>query len=529
MLKRILGLVGWLGVALVFAAVAIRFLKPEYQQYYNGLAIAGLVCTLLYMLSQWREIGQAMSGRQARFGTLAAASVGVVLAILVAINYIGNKYNKRWDLTSGQQFSLSDQTKKILKDLKEPINVRVFTRSDEFQRFRDRLDQYTYQTKFLNVEYIDPEKRPGVAQQYGVTQLGTIVFDYKGRNEKVTSDSEQDVTNGLIKVIQGRQPKVYFTVGHGEHDTAAADAGGYNAASTALTGSNFVVDKIALAQVKEVPADAELVIIAGPKTDFLGPEIELLKAYLGRGGKLFLMLDPVLKADAPQPTALMALLKDWGIEAGNDIILDVSGMGRLFGTDESVPVAVSYPPHAISDNGNFRIMTAYPLARSMSPVEGGVNGRNAQRIVETSQNSWAESDIKGLTGKEAPKFDAASDKRGPVSLASAVTGPAVDAPKDAAPKDGQEPKKAEARIVAFGDSDFASNGAIGLQGNRELFLNAVNWLAQQENLIAIRPRDPQDQRISLTADQQRRILYLTVFIVPGLILLAGIQTWWRRR
>ncbi len=529
MLKRILGLVGWLGVALVFAAVAIRFLKPEYQQYYNGLAIAGLVCTLLYMLSQWREIGQAMSGRQARFGTLAAASIGVVLGILVAINYIGNKYNKRWDLTSSQQFSLSDQTKKILKDLKEPINVRVFTRSEEFQRFRDRLDQYTYQTKFLNVEYIDPEKRPGVAQQYGVTQLGTIVFDYKGRNEKVTSESEQDVTNGLIKVIQGRQPKVYFTVGHGEHDTAAADAGGYNALSTALTGSNFVVDKIALAQVKEVPADAEVVIVAGPKTDFLGPEIELLKAYLGRGGKLFLMLDPVLKADAPQPTALIALLKDWGIEAGNDIILDVSGMGRLFGTDESVPVAVSYPPHAISDNGNFRIMTAYPLARSMSPVEGGVNGHNAQRVVETSQNSWAESDIKGLTGKEAPKFDAASDKRGPVSLASAVTGPAVDAPKEAAPKDGEAPKKPETRIVAFGDSDFASNGAIGLQGNRELFLNAVNWLAQQENLIAIRPRDPQDQRISLTADQQRRILYLTVFIVPGLILLAGIQTWWRRR
>jgi len=529
MLKRILGLVGWLGVALVFAAVAIRFLKPEYQQYYNGLAIAGLVCTLLYMLSQWREIGQAMSGRQARFGTLAAASVAVVLGILVAINYIGNKYNKRWDLTSNRQFSLSDQTKKILKDLKEPINVRVFTRSDEFQRFRDRLDQYTYQTKFLNVEYIDPEKRPGVAQQYGVTQLGTIVFDYKGRNEKVTSDSEQDVTNGLIKVIQGRQPKVYFTVGHGEHDTSGADAGGYNALSQALTGNNFVVDKIALAQVKDVPADAEIVVVAGPKTDFLGPEIDMLKAYLGRGGKLFLMLDPVLKADAPQPTALIALLKDWGIDAGNDIILDVSGMGRLFGTDESVPVAVSYPPHAISDNGNFRIMTAYPLARSMSPVEGGANGHNAQRIVETSQQSWAETDIKGLTGKEAPKFDAASDKRGPVSLASAVTGPAVEAPKETAPKDGEEPKKTEARIVAFGDSDFASNGAIGLQGNRELFLNAMNWLAQQENLIAIRPRDPQDQRISLTADQQRRILYLTVFIVPGLILLAGIQTWWRRR
>ena len=172
MLKRILGLLGWLGVALVFAAVAIRFLKPEYQQYDNGLAIAGLVCTLLYILSQWREIGQAFSGRQARFGTLAAASILVVLGILVAINYLSTRYNKRWDLTAARQFSLSDQTKKVLQDLKEPVKIRVFARSDDFQRFRDRLDEYTYQSKQVTAEYIDPEKRPGAgAAVLGVTAL----------------------------------------------------------------------------------------------------------------------------------------------------------------------------------------------------------------------------------------------------------------------------------------------------------------------------------------------------------------------
>src|SRR6187401_3522263 len=192
MLKRILGLLGWLGVALVFAAVAIRFLKPEYQQYYNGLAIAGLVCTLLYILSQWREIGQSFSGRQARYGSLAAASVLVVVGILAAINYLAARHNRRWDLTAARQFSLSDQTKKVLADLKEPINIRVFARTEEFQRYRDRLDEYTYQSKKVSVEYIDPEKRPGIAQQYGVSALGTVVFDYKGRNEKVTSETEQE-------------------------------------------------------------------------------------------------------------------------------------------------------------------------------------------------------------------------------------------------------------------------------------------------------------------------------------------------
>jgi ABC-type uncharacterized transport system involved in gliding motility auxiliary subunit len=527
MMKRILGLLGWLGVALVFAAVAIRFLKPEWQPYYNGLAIAGLVCTLLYMLSQWREIVQAFAGRQARFGTLAAASILVVLGILIAINYLSTRHNKRWDLTAAHQYSLTDQTKKVLADLKEPVKIRVFARSDEFERYRDRLDEYTYQSKQVSVEYIDPEKRPGLAQQLGVTALGTIVFEYKGRNEKVNSEAEQEVTNALIKVIQGRQPKVYFTQGHGEKDTAGAQPGGYNSIVAGLTSGNFVVDKVVLAQAGAVPADAEVLIIAGPKTDFLGPEIDAVKAYLAKGGKLLVMLDPVIKVDQPQPVGLQALLKDWGIDAGNDVILDVSGMGRLIGTDESVPVAASYPPHPITED--FRLLTAYPLARSMSPVDGGVNGHTAQRIVETSSRSWAETNLKSLSGGQPAKQDE-GDKPGPVALASAVSAAATAAPPPATPpKEGTAPQPAATRGVAFGDSDFASNGALGVAGNRDLFLNTVNWLAQQENLIAIRPRDPEDRRITLTADQERRIFYLTVLIVPGLVLLAGVQTWWRRR
>jgi ABC-type uncharacterized transport system involved in gliding motility auxiliary subunit len=527
MLKRILGLLGWLGVALVFAAVAIRFLKPEWQQYYNGLAIAGLVCTLLYILSQWREIAQAFAGRQARFGTLAAASILAVLGILAAINYLSTKHNKRWDLTAAHQFSLSDQTKKVLQDLKEPVKIRVFARSDEFQRYRDRLDQYTYQSKQVSTEFIDPEKRPGLAQQVGVTALGTVVIEYKGRNEKVNSEGEQELTNALIKVIQGRQPKVYFTQGHGEKDTASADRSGYNGIVTGLSSGNFLVDKVVLAQQGAVPSDADVLIIAGPKTDFLAPELDAVKAYLAKGGKVLLLLDPVLKADQPQPAGLQALLKDWGIEAGNDVVLDVSGMGRLIGTDESVPVAASYPSHPITEK--FNLLTAYPLARSMSPIEGGVNGHTAQKVVETSKSSWAETNLKSLTGGQPAKLDE-GDKPGPVPLASAVSAPATVTPAAKTPaKDGETPKPAETRLVAFGDSDFASNGALGVSGNRDLFLNTVNWLAQQENLISIRPRDPEDRRITLTADQERRIFFLTVLIVPGLILLAGVQTWWRRR
>jgi gliding motility-associatede transport system auxiliary component len=528
MLKRILGLVGWLGVVLVFAAVFASWGPwPKLTPYANKLAITGLVCTLLYIFSQWREVVEAFSARQARFGTLAAATVLVVLGILVAINYLGTRHNKRWDLTAAQQFSLSDQSKKILQDLKEPVKIRVFARSTDFPRFRDRLDEYQYQSKQVSTEYIDAEQKPAVAQQYGVTQLGTVVFEYKGRTEKATADGEQELTNALIKVVQGRTPKVYFTQGHGEKDTTGSDRGGYSAIAGALKGENFVVDKLVLAQSADVPADADVIVIAGPKTDFLEPEIGLLKKYLARGGKLFVMLDPVIKADQPQPTGLQALLKDWGIEADNDIVLDVSGMGRLIGTDESVPVAASYPPHPITEN--FNLLTAYPLARSISPVEGGVNGHTAQKLVETSPSSWGETNIKSLTGGEAAKLDEGQDKKGPVSLGAAVSATATNIPAPKTPAKDESAKPAETRVVAFGDSDFSSNGWLGIRGNRDLFLNTVNWLALQENLISIRARDPQDRRITLTENQVNLIRLLTIFVVPGLVLLAGVQTWWRRR
>ena len=162
MVKRILGLLGWLGVVFVFSALAISQLRPEWT-WFRGLAIAGLVCTLLYVLSQWREIGRELSGRQARYGSLAAASVLVVLGILAGINYLAGRHNKRWDLTANRQYTLSDQTKKVVQGLTKPVKATVFARTEDFERFRNRLEEYQYQSKQFQVDYVDPEKRPALA------------------------------------------------------------------------------------------------------------------------------------------------------------------------------------------------------------------------------------------------------------------------------------------------------------------------------------------------------------------------------
>jgi ABC-type uncharacterized transport system involved in gliding motility auxiliary subunit len=525
MVNRILSLIGYLGTALVFAALAIRFGYPAKEQWAYYLAWAGLVCVLVYTLSQWREIGQVFSRRQAKYGTLAAVSVLVVLGILVAINYIGSKQNKRWDLTATKQFSLADQSRNVLTKLDAPLEVLVFAQDAEFPRYRDKLKEYEYASKNVKTEYIDPDKKPTIAKQHQVQQYGTLVLNYKGRTERVTSDNEQDITNGVIKVVSGEQRKIYFTQGHGEKDTVSAERDGYNTIATALGRENYTVEKVAIAQQGAVPDDASVVIVAGPRIDFFPPEVDALKKYLDKGGKLLLELDPPDKADSPPLTNLIALARDWGVDVGNNVVVDVSGMGRLIGTDASVPVVATYPSHAITQR--FSYLTAFPLSREAAPISGGTSGRIAQPFIETGARSWAEADVKSLLASgEVALDESKGDKKGPIVIGAAVSAPLASAEP---PKPGDDAPKPETRVAVVGDSDFAANGGLGVQGNRDLFMNVVGWLSQQENLISIRPKEADDRRITLTATQQNNITWLSLLIIPGCVFGTGIYTWWRRR
>jgi ABC-type uncharacterized transport system involved in gliding motility auxiliary subunit len=372
--------------------------------------------------------------------------------------------------------------------------------------------------------YIDPDTKPTVARQYQVDKYGVIVLEYKDRKERVTSDSEQDITTAIIKVVTGQQKKVYFTIGHGEKDTGSAERDGYNAIAGMLGRENYTIDKLAIAQTGSVPDDAAVVVIAGPRTDLFAPEIDALKKYLDKSGKVLIELDPPDKADSAPPVNLIALAHDWGMDVNNDIVVDISGMGRLIGTDASVPVVANYPAHKITER--FTYLTAYPFARSVTPVSGGVNSHTATTFLETSANSWAETDIKGLltSGKVALE-EAKGDKKGPVSIAAAVSA----AGTAAAPGAAAYAPKPETRVVVVGDSDFAANFALGIQGNKDLFMNIVGWLAQQENLISIRPKDPEDRRITMTATQQTNITWLSLLVIPAAIFGTGVYTWWRRR
>ena len=523
MLNRIGSIISWVGVALVLAAFAIRLLRPEWDRYAFWSAWAGLICVLIYVLSQWREVVAAFRRRQTRLGTLTVASIAIVLGILVAINWLGSRQNKRWDLTKSGEFTLSDQTANILNKLDAPLKITAFEKSQEMARFKDRLPEYGFASKQVSIDYVDPDVKPAVARQYQVQSYGTVVFEYKGRTERVVGDSEQDLTNAIIKVVSGAKKTIFFLQGHGERDPNSTERSGYAAIKGALERENYGVERLALIQAGAVPDGASALVVAGPTSDLLPPELAAIQAYLAKGGKLLLMMDPPANNAAPAMPLFEGLAKAWGMQLGRDVIVDASGLGQLIGSSYDTPVSVSYPPHPITER--FDTLTAFPLARSVS-TEPGAGGVTAQPIVQTGERSWAESDIDSVAAKDGPKLDEAKgDRQGPVSVGAAASQP-VKTAEQPAPAESKPP---ETRVVVMGDADFASSVAINISGNRDLFMNIVGWLSQQENLIAIRPREAGDSRLTLTNDQARRIAWLALFVLPGAILALGIYTWWRRR
>ncbi len=548
-MQKILGAVGWVGVAVVVAGMVARFVVPERQELWWWALVVGVALIVVYGLGQWRSVAELFDRRQARYGTLATSGVLLGVAILVGANYILARQNKRWDLTAARQYSLSDQTVRILESLESPIRVMVFAQEFDFPRYRDRLAEYEYTSSQVSLEFVDVDRNPALARQYEVQSYGTVVFDYDGRVERVVSDQEQELTNALIKAVEGEERKAYFLQGHGERLPTGTERDGYSALADALRLDNLSVETVILSQAGEVPADAAVLVIAGPATDLLPTEVELLRTYLEGGGKMLFLVDPPDGPDAAGRDNLLGLIGEWGIEVGRDIVVDVSGVGQLLGTDATVPVAASYPPHPITDR--FGLLTAFPLARSVKPTAGGTGDRVATSFVETSPRSWAESNLDLASGEVTMEADQ-GDVTGPISIAAAVA-VEVETPPDGGEAEavetdagsGEEAAEAagdgedgaaeadegptETRVAVFGDSDFAANGSLGIQGNRDLVLNAVNWLAEQENLISIRPREPEDRRITLTADQQFRIQIASLFLIPGLIFGTGVFTWWRRR
>jgi len=439
------------------------------------------------------------------------------------------RYNARWDLTENKRHSLSPQTVKLVLGLTAPVGAIGFFRADTpgKRTAEDLLKQYAQASggKFT-YRMEDPDRSPGLARRHGVESYGTLVMQSGDKSEKVLDADEDRLTNALVKVTRSGKPGIYVVKGHGERDPSSAERAGLSQAKEQMEKANYAVKELELARQAKVPGDAAVVIVPGPKTDLLPPELAALDAYLAEGGRVLFMADP-LQADG-----LVTYLAKYGVALGNDIVVEPSPIGQLFGVGPEVPIVTGYERHPITkDMAN--VMTGFPVTRSVAPAkEGQLKGIVATPLAKTSRDSWGETDLAGLRRGQPARRDQA-DTPGPVSVLTCVTiVPAPDAktePKTDAKSEEDPAKKPEGRLVVLGTSTFASNQGLGFQGNRDLFLNIVSWLAGQEGEIAIRPKDTRQNPIFLTSAQSRTVLWLSIVILPGAVMVCGIWLVVRRR
>ena len=509
MIKRLLDWAGYLGVAVLAAAVLLPFMRPEWGRARGWLVVAGVLLVLTSLIGYVKDVRGVMGRRTTRYGLNTAVMVLLLVGIIGFVEAVSYRHSARLDLTENKRHSLSPQTIQLLRGLKTDVNVVAFFRSDQPGKrvAEDLFKQYArYASGKFTWRIVDPDREPGLARRYGVESYGSVVLETKERSEKVTDAEEEKLTNGLVKLTRQGKRVIYVVQGHGEHELTNTERPGFSEAKTAMERANYEVKPLVLARAAQIPDDAAVVVLAGPRTELLAPELGTLDAYLGRGGKLFAMADPVILNASPADP-LKAYLEKYGFNLGNNLIIELNPIGRLFGIGPEVPIIQQYEPHPITrDMGG--ISTLFPLTRSVEPVKTPPAGLNVQPLAKTSAESWAETDRNELQqGQVKPD---PGEARGPLPVAAVAT-------------------KDKARIVVYGTSNFAANQFLNLQGNRDFFLNTVSWLAEEEDQISIRPKDTRQTPVFLNSQQAQAVFLLPVVVLPGIVLIGGIVTLVRRR
>lgn len=465
-----------------------------------------------------------MAIRSVRVRRLSNTAFGFVafVGILIVAASIGQRHPFRIDLSESKRYTLSDQSKKILTGLKGAISIKAFFQEAGRNReeTRDLLETYRYHSKNIRYEFIDPDRHPTVAKQYQIRSYGTLLLEGFGKTQTVTSLDEQSITTAIVTLHQEGKKVVYFLTGHGERDTTDVGKDGYTTAKSAIEKENFKVKSLNLLAEARIPEDAALVVVAGPQKPLLANEIELLRQYVQQKGRVMVLLEPF--ADG----GLQGILKFYGFLLAADIMVDP--MSRVFGASPLMPVITQYGLHKITEG--FTVACIFPTARSVYTEEKSPPGISLSELALTSPYSWAETEYQAGSTKEL-KFDERKDRKGPVPVAAIA---AIGVEKESAEAEGkgssgEGPSGGGAHLAVFGDCDFAGNTYFNLQGNGDFFLNTINFLGQQEDLISIQRPKSGSAPLTLRRSQERILFWLGLLLMPLVVLAAGIAVFQTRR
>jgi ABC-type uncharacterized transport system involved in gliding motility auxiliary subunit len=469
--------------------------------------------------------------REVSFWSNFGLSFILLIGILIVVNIISNKYYVLKDLTEEKLLSISDQTKKILKELdskakseNKKLEIIAFMREgdEETREFERLMKQYEYNSKSIKWEIIDPEKKPQLATKYEVKTLGTVVISYGEKTIKVdisTQDQnktpESQISNAILKIVRVIEPRVCFTEGHGEKDPNDTEIlVGISKLGEFLKNEGFQVGKIRTWDPTPIESVCDLIIVAGPQRGFTPSEITKISDYLMTGGRAIFLSDPDSKDNIAE------IVKAWGIELDNSLVIDLKS--RAIGASFAHPVIEKYDKeHPITKDFRFGVLMR--TARRVF-ISKNISGVDATEIAKTSEISWADFDWQSGQIKFDPQ-----DIKGPVPVAVAASGIPGTKGGEAVYGTMQNPATTQARLVVFGDSDFISNGMIEILGNKDLILNAVNWVAERGELISIRPRERKARTLVLTPQNISTLRNIFLVALPMIFFALAVVMYIRKR
>lgn len=444
---------------------------------------------------------------------LVVGTVGF-LAMLIAIQAVLAHYNRRIDLTLQQKFTLAPRTQYVVSNLQQDVHAIAFIHPDRPENFflTDMLGRMDALSPHFRHTIVDMNRSPATAQQYDARRYGTIVFESAGRRrQSFLHSGENDVVSALLHVTRSAEKMIYFTTGHGEGDLSDPQPeDGYTKLRGAMADEFYVAKQIALADTAGVPDDAVVVVLLGPTDPFLPFELQALDAFLKRGGRLFVLLEPESSSN------LDAFLEQYGIHLLDYIAVDPTK--RIY-AGESITFRAS---RTAVTHDMIKAVNAPPifsLSRVVEVRQDLDRGIRAAPILATSASGFGSAERR-ISAEQDLRFVAGRDLRGPVPIAGEVI---------LSNGDRQGPP---GRIVVFGDVDFAHNGLLEQGGNRDLFINAVNWLADDVGQVGERSTNQPagEKQFYLTDEQGRRILIISAVILPSSFLLIGIGMFvWRRQ
>ncbi|MBI3610349.1 MAG: GldG family protein [Nitrospirae bacterium] len=516
---------GWLGFVTAIAGLFVYEINPVWRLYVTTAEIAALGLLTFFFIVHFEALKSFSTRRSTKLGLNSILMIVLFLSIIGILNFISSRHSVRFDFSETEAFSLAPQTIKVLNDLNRDVKILAFVSEQDRSRSRikDLLNSYGYHNPRISYSFIDPDKKPSTAKQYGITQYDTLVLESGKQETQVKTVTEQELTNAIIRIGKDERRKILFLENHGEHRLADTDKTGYSRAKDGLEKQGFEVGGLSLLQEGRVPDKTSVLVIAGPQKGFLTQEKTALSNYLSAKGKILLLLDPDITAD------LGDFLSQWGIKMGDGLIIDT--FSRLLGGDFTIPVVTTYPPHEITQD--FNLATFFPVSQTVNFDPGRASELEFKPLAQTSENSWS----KAHPREGRLNFNPAEDVRGPLTLAAVVTrksksGPAEthehDAPQDAEPQEAAT-EESQPTLVVFGDSDFAANGSFNFSGNGDLFLNTVTWLAQEKGLVSIRPKETHFTPLFLSQSQGKVLMSVSLLILPSAVFITGIAVWRRRR